>query len=108
MTTKPTFTIDVDYYQKFLDDPGISDARKQELIETLWGVVCQFVMIGFNVHPVQQAQQSCAKDRAKALPDTQTDAPMPDSGLGSLVQAFAAACGRDAPNVKQEGENADA
>ncbi len=106
MTTKPTFTIDVDYYQKFLDDPGISDARKQELIETLWGVVCQFVMIGFNVHPVQQARALRAKDRAKALPDTQTDAPMPDSGLGSLVQAFAAACERGDPN--KEGENADA
>ena len=104
-TTKPTFTIDVDYYQKFLDDPDISDARKQELIETLWGVVCQFVMIGFNVHPVQQARALRAKDRERKTPE---DAPMPDSGLGSLVQAFAAACERGDPNGKEEGENADA
>lgn len=55
--TKPTLTVDVEYYQRYLDDSDLTDAQKQELLETLWSIVSEFVMMGFDVHPVQQAQQ---------------------------------------------------
>ena len=57
-----TLTLDVDYYQSFLDDADIPDDKKQELIETLWNIVVQFVDLGFGIHPLQQADNS-AEDR---------------------------------------------
>ena len=90
--TKPTLSIDVELYQHYLDDSGLSDAEKRELLETLWGIVCEFVMMGFNVHPVQQAQQSCAKDASLSLSFTQAALPTLESKEKSLSQVFAAAC----------------
>lgn len=55
-----TLTLDVDYYQSFLDDADIPDDKKQELIETLWNIVVQFVDLGFGIHPLQQADNSTA------------------------------------------------
>jgi hypothetical protein len=64
----PTLTLDVEYYQKYLDDSDLTEAQKTELLETLWAIICEFVMMGFNVHPVQQAQQSSGKDDLAGLP----------------------------------------
>lgn len=89
---KPTLSIDVELYQHYLDDSGLSEAEKKELLETLWGIVCEFVMMGFNVHPVQQAQQSCVKDRSLSSTFTQVALPALESKDKSLSQVFAAAC----------------
>ena len=102
MSHKPTLTIDVAYYQNLLDDTDLTDEQKKEVIETLWSIVCEFVMIGFNVHPVQQAQQSCAKDAHLESPDTQAESSTLDSGLGSMVQAFVAACERGNADMNME------
>lgn len=55
-TNYKTLTLDVEYYQSFIDDVDISDEQKQELIETLWNIVVQFVDLGFGIHPLQQAK----------------------------------------------------
>jgi hypothetical protein len=34
-TTPPTLTLDVDLYQHYLDNSDLTDAQKQELLETL-------------------------------------------------------------------------
>lgn len=49
--------IEVDYelYEAMLDEPGMSQADKRLLIDTLWNIVTSFVELGFGVHPVQQA-----------------------------------------------------
>ena len=49
-----TLTLDVDYYQSFLDDANIPDDKKQELIETLWNIVIQFVDMGYGIESTQQ------------------------------------------------------
>jgi hypothetical protein len=54
---KPALTIDYTAYEHFLENSDASDEEKRELLETLWNVICEFVAIGFNVHPVQQAMQ---------------------------------------------------
>lgn len=71
----PTLTIDVELYHHYLDNSGLSEAQKIEFLETLWDVVCEFAMMGFNVHPVQQAQQSCAKEVSAVLPFTHAASP---------------------------------
>lgn len=53
----PALTLDVDYFQGFLDDPDISEDEKRELIEVIWSIVVSVIDLGFGVHPVQQAIQ---------------------------------------------------
>ena len=48
-------TLDVDRYQKYLDDADLSDAQKQDVLEALWSIIVNFVDLGFGVHPVQRA-----------------------------------------------------
>lgn len=50
-----TLTLDVEYYQSFLDHEDIPEDKKRELIETLWQIVVSFVDLGFGIHPLQQA-----------------------------------------------------
>ncbi len=50
-----TLTLDVDYYQSFLEDPQLSDDQKHELIETLWTIMVQFVDLGFGIEATQLA-----------------------------------------------------
>ncbi|MBO6550621.1 MAG: hypothetical protein JJ964_13510 [Rhizobiales bacterium] len=57
-TDYKTLTLDIDYYQSFLDDADIPDDKKQELIETLWNIVVQFVDMGYGIHPLQQANNN--------------------------------------------------
>lgn len=46
--------VDFEKYMHFLDDPSLSDAQKQELLETIWSILLQFVDLGFGIHPMQQ------------------------------------------------------
>ncbi|MEM9764152.1 MAG: hypothetical protein AAF968_16865, partial [Pseudomonadota bacterium] len=50
-----TLEVDVERYQHLLDDPALTDAQKQEIIEALWSIIISFVDLGFGVHPAQQA-----------------------------------------------------
>lgn len=52
----PAFTIDVDYYQRVIDDPDVSEERKRELIKIIGNIVMSFIDLGFGIHPVQLAQ----------------------------------------------------
>ncbi len=47
--------IDTAKYQKYLDDPSLSDAQKEEIITALWQIIICFVDLGFGVSPHQQA-----------------------------------------------------
>lgn len=51
----PALEIDYALYEKMLEGSEWTDAQKQEFIETLWGIVVQFVDMGIGIHPVQQA-----------------------------------------------------
>lgn len=83
-TTPPTLTIDVDLYQHYLDNSDLTDEQKKELLETLWNIICEFVQMGFHVHPVQQAvqQQSSGKEGIVALTPTHSDSPALESNEG--------------------------
>lgn len=63
-------TLDVDYYQSFLDDTNISEDKKRELIQTLWDIMSAFVDLGFGIHPVQQAMGNDAPDVTKFMTAT--------------------------------------
>lgn len=51
--------VDVDRYQAMLDDPALTEAKKEQIITALWQIIVAFVDLGFDVHP---AQSACGKD----------------------------------------------
>ncbi|MFA5581623.1 MAG: hypothetical protein WDA25_06685 [Paracoccaceae bacterium] len=59
VAAKPMLTVDVERYQAYLDDPGLSNEQKQEFLHALWSIIVTFVDLGFGVHPVQEV---CGKD----------------------------------------------
>lgn len=56
-----SLTLDVDYYQSFLDNDDIPEDKKRELIETLWAIMVQFVDMGVGIHPLQNADENADK-----------------------------------------------
>lgn len=46
---------DYDKYADFLADADLSEAQKLELLQAIWNIMSEFVMLGFGIHPIQQA-----------------------------------------------------
>jgi hypothetical protein len=89
MNKKPTLTLDVALYQHYLDGSDLTNAEKNELLETLWSIICEFVRLGFGVHPVQQVtQEPCGKLEIPTLNATQTDLSALDSIYKSVISTF--------------------
>lgn len=81
MHSRPTLTIDTNLYQHYLDNADLTEEQKQELLQTLWSIICEFVMLGFNVHPVQQILQRGSEISSQPDGHHQT----------SLIEAFVVA-----------------
>lgn len=79
MTTNPTLTVDVAYYQRFLDDPDITDEQRREFIEAVWNMIWEFVRLGYGVHPLQKID----------VDNEQRDAPSPEDMLACIDRAMA-------------------
>ncbi len=55
---EPLFTnikIDVKRFEPYFDDPDLTQAEREELLETIFAIVLGFVDLGFGIHPIQQA-----------------------------------------------------
>lgn len=50
----PALRFDWRDWTVYFDDSDIPDAKKQELIETLWPIVLGFVDLGFGLNPTQE------------------------------------------------------
>lgn len=59
--TENSVTVDYDLYAHYLEDADLSDEQKREFLQALWTIICEFVALGFGVHPLQQAQSPCGK-----------------------------------------------
>lgn len=66
-STKPIVTVDYEKYLHHLSDTEASDEEKIAYIKMLAEILVSFVDLGFGVHPAQQAQGSCGKDKEKPL-----------------------------------------
>lgn len=102
--TRPTLHIDVHQYQHYLDDADISDKDKKELLELLWDIICEFVQLSFNVHPLQQAQENCGQSHKEVLQTTiNNSATLESSEHVTLAQNFIMACECE-ETLKREGK----
>lgn len=53
-SARPVLTVDVEKYQAYLDESGLSDEQKEEFLRALWSIMVSFVELGFGVHPLQE------------------------------------------------------
>lgn len=58
-SARPVIRVDVEKYQAFLDSADMTDAQKEEFLQSLWFIIVSFVEHGFGVHPLQEV---CGKD----------------------------------------------
>ncbi|WP_420722469.1 hypothetical protein [Hwanghaeella sp. LZ110] len=63
-------------FYHFLGETDWPDDKKAEYITLIWTIVCEFVALGFDVHPVQQARNACGKQ-----PETRTESAFSDDDL---------------------------
>jgi hypothetical protein len=54
LTPKP-LKLDIARYQHYLDATRLSPDEKEDLLNTLWNLTCEFVYLGFGISSVQQA-----------------------------------------------------
>lgn len=57
-------TIDVERYDQYIRDAGLSPAQKEEFLGAVFSIVMTFVELGFGIHPLQQVGETepCGKD----------------------------------------------
>lgn len=68
---RPALEIDVREFEHFLENSGWSEEQKEKYLQTLWNIICEFVLLGFGVQSVQQViQEFCGQD---AELSTETD-----------------------------------
>lgn len=84
----PYVEFDPAEFVHFLAETGWTDEQKAEYAKLVWDIVCEFVAMGFGVHPLQQAQNSGGK-----LPEPGDEAPgqtpeMVHSSHGQLIKQF--------------------
>ena len=85
---RPALTLDVEQYEKFLEDSDLTEDQKREFLETLWNIVVEFVSLGFGVHPVQQAQNACGKGDEKTTKPALTAPGAVESRKSSITENF--------------------
>ena len=59
---------DFEKYAHFLEGADLTDDQKRELLAALWNVLSEFVMLGFGVHPIQQACGQLSEKPTKTAP----------------------------------------
>ncbi|MCF6301874.1 MAG: hypothetical protein L3J13_01510 [Devosiaceae bacterium] len=62
-TTRPALKLDVERYEEMLNDCDLTEEQRQEFLETIWSIIVGFVDLGFDIHPLQQADpDGCGQD----------------------------------------------
>lgn len=84
----PSIEFDAGEFVHFLAETDWTDEQKVEYATLVWDIICEFVTMGFGVHPLQLAQSSCGK-----LPENPAGSPGGQAGMvhsshGQLIKQF--------------------
>ena len=60
--------IDVERYQAYLDENGLSDEQRSEFVTALWTIMVAFVDLGYGVHPTQSGPADVIDMSASRVP----------------------------------------
>ena len=105
---RPVITVDYELYAHYLEDTDLSEEEKREFLQTLWNIVCEFVAMGFGVHPVQQAKENCGKLEGNVLSAPITGPDEVQYLDQTLVTKFMQAAGSDKMPEEEGVENGTA
>jgi hypothetical protein len=85
--TPPKLAIqfDAQEFAHFLDASDLTHNQKLDYIQTLWGIVLQFIDLGFGIHPLQQA---CGQFEDAALLCGDPDSDALDSSHSEFCKDF--------------------
>jgi len=81
---RPTLSVDLGYYQSYLDDSNIPDDRKRELVKTVWNITLSFVDLGFGLNPTQQVIQENLESVPKLILEGMQDS-IPKETFGASI-----------------------
>lgn len=81
-SARRTVTVDVEKYQAYLDEMDISEAKKTEIIESLFFIMLAFVDLGIRIHPLQEV---CGKEGIEA--DRLSKTSVDEVRLGEPIQS---------------------
>lgn len=101
INNNPALQVDLDVYRPYLEDEDISEADKDALLATLRSIAISFVMLGYNIHPLQQVidtQSPCGQDEKNlsAMPLKATDMlSFGGKGLSAKFDLISRKCGKD-------------
>ena len=92
-TSPPTLVLDAEKlqeYQKFLDESDMSEAEKDEFIQTMWHLVCEMILIGFRIHPLtpENEKNTCGKPSETGRTPPLLSPAMLESGVEELTDNF--------------------
>lgn len=68
-----TLRLDIEFYQSLLEDVDVSIDQKREFIETMWGILIQFVELGIGIEATQLALKSSENTSREVLKLADTD-----------------------------------
>ena len=102
---RPIITLDYDLYAHYLEDSDLSEAEKREFIETMWGFIVDLMSIGYEIHPVQQAQEACGKLSESSVNPPHSRAEMVQSGGQFIETKFSNAANDKTPEAAERIQN---
>jgi len=89
---------DFERYAHFLEDADLNEEQKRELLATLWNIMSEFVMLGFGVHPIQQA---CGKQDLDGQSDPLASSFLLQSDLKHMIEEFDDVADGAAPEARE-------
>ncbi|MEO0696952.1 MAG: hypothetical protein AAFY84_12725 [Pseudomonadota bacterium] len=69
-TTPLSMSVDVAKYEAYLKDADLSPEDREAFLQALWSIVCDFVALGFGVHPLQEAHADNLQNRCGSFSET--------------------------------------
>ncbi|MGB0696443.1 MAG: hypothetical protein ACPGOY_12405 [Rhodospirillaceae bacterium] len=63
--SKPALAVDYDLYAHHLENAAMTEEEKRQFLDALWAIICEFVVMGYGVHPVQEVLSACGQARKK-------------------------------------------
>ncbi|OSQ47045.1 hypothetical protein [Thalassospira alkalitolerans] len=75
-------------FMHFLEETDWTDEEKAEYIALVWNIICEFVALGFGVHPIQKAQEDCGKRTPSSMQSPLAAAAVVNSSHSNLIEKF--------------------
>tara|TARA_R100000789_G_scaffold17692_1_gene20711 strand:- start:100 stop:465 length:366 start_codon:yes stop_codon:yes gene_type:complete len=97
----PAIGFDAAEFFHFVEETGWSDEQKAEYITLVWNIVCEFVAMGWGVHPIQQAQETCGQSDKNCDLGPNGESDVIDSSHGELIEEFVR---RTGDSARSDGE----